>query len=188
MLAAFKLIGVLTVLALFFGCGFGADHQGDSGDVVITYRDRIDIRSLADAEDHSIVIQATYVPIAENVELLVCVPRPENAPSNVKGSFNFSFYDGETMLVSTGAASVIREDKFETFFLYLNADFLRKLRVHMEYVDTEEFKATGDFVKSYYIYFDQIAAELTESQIELSHDWDPRVPLPEPSCFATSDE
>jgi hypothetical protein len=188
MLAGYRLTAMLLVLILVAGCGSDTGVPEDTSYSAIIYRERVDIRSLTDAAAHSVVIQAIYHPIVEEIELLICIPRPKNAPNKAQAAFNFGLYkgnglyEGKTMLIRSYLPSVIEEDVFETFFLSLHAEFLEKLRVYMSYQDTDEFEATGDLVKSYNIYFDQIAAELIQSKREVSNARDPRLPIPELSC------
>lgn len=183
MLSKCKLIGALAILTLLAGCEPDPGKHHDSEDSVLVVRERIDIHSLADAREHSVVIQIAYDPVFPEVELLVCVPRPDDAPREAQGEFIFSFQKGEVRLVSKNVGSVINEGAFETFSLYLHPDFLEKLRVYFEYVDTKNFKAIGELAKSYDISFAQIATELIQMETDLSHGRDRRQPPPLPSCF-----
>lgn len=187
MLIHFRVVGVFLFLGLLPGCGPGAGDSNDHDDIVIMVRDEIVIRSLDEAVERSVVIQAAYDPALPNIELIVCIPRPDTAPDDASATFDFSFYDGETMLVSKSVPSVIEANEFETFSLYLNVEFFQKLRVHMTYLDTDAFKAVGDLTKSYSILFDEIADVLIESEKELSDGRDPLRPPPLPTCFDLRD-
>lgn len=183
MLIRHMFIAALLSMMFISGCDSGSGTNDLSETSEIVTRNRVDIRSVGDAQEHSVVIQATYNPAFSEIELLVCIPRPRSAPVEAKGQFIFSLEDEETKLVSTTVGSKVKEERFEAFFVFLQPDFLKKVRLYFEYLDTPEFKATGELMKSYGISFDEMASEIIEKEVDLGAPRDPLRPRRLPSCI-----
>ena len=182
MLARYVFGGVCVSMALLSGCGAGTGNNDASEASGIAIRNKVDIHSMNDAIDHSVLIQATYNPIFSEIELVVCIPRPRRAPTEASGKFVFTLEEDGLQLVSTTIGSKIVQEKFEMFSVQLQPDFLEKVRLYFFYMDADEFQAAGALKVVYEIFFDEMAPEIIRMEVDLDAPKDPFRPRRELPC------
>jgi len=181
-----KFFWVFVFILLLTACGQNSELNQIETPSVITVVDQIDIGSLEQAHENSIVIDAAYDDITHVVELLVCIPKPRHALSDVEAIFSFGFYDNGTpegtMLVSKSVPSAIDGD-FDTLMLRVNSEFLSKLYVHMNYSEAERFKAVGETPNVFTISFLSMAERIVQNAQDINQGRDPLRAPPLPTCL-----